>query len=118
MMHVFDTKNNAFDAGYDRANPRILIQDGLLFVDIRDVSEGTTFGYDFAVVAELDQVAADGLPGIPLRSPNLAESVTVHLTQERNRIGQVGCCSQMFPPGAIEQAMAASRAWAVSKVSL
>lgn len=111
MHHVFDTKKQALDAGYDQANPRILIQDGPLSVDIRDVSEGNTFGYDYAVVAELAQDVSDGLPGVPLRSPNLAESVTVYLTKEKNRIGRMGCVSQMFAPGAIENAMDKARAW-------
>jgi hypothetical protein len=43
----------------------------------RDVSGGNSIGYEY-------------------QSPNGQISTTIILTQERNKIGQLGCCVQMF----------------------
>jgi hypothetical protein len=43
----------------------------------RDVSGGTFFGYEY-------------------QSPDGQASTTITLTQERNSIGQHGCCVEMF----------------------
>ena len=43
----------------------------------RDVSGGNFFGYEY-------------------QSPNGQKSTTITLAQERNRIGQLGCCVEMF----------------------
>jgi hypothetical protein len=43
----------------------------------RDVSGGNSFGYEY-------------------QSPGGQTSATITLTQERNKIGMLGCCVQMF----------------------
>ena len=43
----------------------------------RDISGGNLFGYEY-------------------QSPDGEESTTITLTQERNKIGGLGCCVEMF----------------------
>lgn len=78
-MYTFPTIEDALAAGYRK--PR---RGGALHHD-RDISGGNSFGYAYEE------------PGTGRRT------VTVTLTEERNRLGRPGCFAALFPPSDEDQ---------------
>ena len=68
MQHTFKTMTDALGAGYTLPSS-----------NDKDISGPNSFGYDFE--------DTDG-----------RQTVTVNLTEERNKIGGTGDCCAMFPP--------------------
>jgi hypothetical protein len=69
MSHTFATKEDAIAAGYRPVNRKTA----------KDTSGPNSFGYDF-------------------QDSEGNETVTVWLTEEKNKLGQKGCFLPMYPP--------------------
>lgn len=117
-MPRFATKAQAIEAGFTPARHGLIERYRQFEIYSCDVSGGKSEGYRFAltivyplIFSEVDEVGEPEWGMLHFaKSENFAKSVTVWMDEEKNRIGSLGACCEMYQPGDVESAVATAKA--------
>jgi hypothetical protein len=104
---AFQTTTDAVAAGYRPARKGLIERYNGAEIVVADTSGPDAFGYSFAICAKANTRSWP----IYKFSPALAESVSIVLKSERNKINASGCVGQFFKIADYEAAIETARAY-------